>query len=298
MKHQARLTQVETVGAGTYEVNLSLCDAPMPYRAGQWANVHIPMAGGDAAGNRWIVPSYADDLMGQHRRSAEVPVEAANAAQGGPGMALMDSGGHAAEPIAAQGSDGADVRSFSMIHHEREASHTLSFAVAPGATGVSKRLCSLEPGTLLLVDGPWGVFTLDALDALADACDHAVFVGTGTGLAPLRAMCEELLARKSRPSVTLLQGCRSEKDVLWSELWSTWSAQFDDFRYEVTVSRPSPGWCGRRGYVQEHFDDLNLVSSSTMVFLCGRSAMIAESRKLLKERYGFDRRRIRGERFD
>lgn len=74
----------------------------------------------------------------------------------------------------------------------------------------STRTQAVEVGTRVLVAGPYGVMT-------ADRCvgDHAVLVGAGIGVAPLRAIAEGLVARRKR--VDLLLRSHSDRDVLFRE---------------------------------------------------------------------------------
>ena len=124
----------------------------------------------------------------------------------------------------------------------------------------------------------------------------ALYVGTGTGLSPLRAMLEEELARPDGPPQTLLFGCRTEASILWRDELDRWS-RGGRLRVEISLSRGAEDWQGRRGWVQAHLREL-LPPAPAHVYVCGLSPMVGEVRRVLKEELGVDRRHVHSERYD
>jgi len=165
--------------------------------------------------------------------------------------------------------------------------------VADGAASMA--LHELPLGTQLPLDGPHGFFTRES-----ERDEPVLWVGTGTGLSPLRAMLEEELARgdAGRPRIALLFGCRTEADVLWGEQLHDWVSEHPRFSLFTTLSRPAPDHFGRSGYVQAHLREVAEVMGRPIVYACGLSRMVQEVRRVLKEELGYDRRRIRTERYD
>jgi len=154
-------------------------------------------------------------------------------------------------------------------------------------------LHELVVGAQLPFDGPHGFFTREA-----ERDEPALLVGTGTGLCPLRAMLEEELSRDSGPRIALLFGCRTEGDILWREQLEAWAHAQPRFSLHVTLSKPSAAWQGCTGYVQTHVRDLATELGKPLVYACGLSPMIADVRRVLKDELGYDRKRIRSERYD
>jgi len=148
-------------------------------------------------------------------------------------------------------------------------------------------------GAQLAFDGPHGFFTREA-----ERDESALLVGTGTGLCPLRAMLEDELARASGPRIALLFGCRTEGDILWREQLEAWARERPRFSLHVTLSRPGAEWAGRSGYVQAHVRELASELGKPIVYACGLSPMVADVRRVLKDELGYDRKRIRSERYD
>jgi len=189
--------------------------------------------------------------------------------------------------------EGIQKRAYSIASGPR--THPIELAVTHVPEGlVSPALHALEPGTELAIDGPHGFFTREGDAASAPA----LFVGTGTGLCPLRSMLTELLADPDHPPLALLFGVRREEDILYRAELEAWAARDPRFTLAVTLSRPGPGWSGRTGYVQAHLAALARELGAPHVFVCGLNRMVAEVRALLKSELGYDRKRIHTERYD
>jgi CDP-4-dehydro-6-deoxyglucose reductase len=190
-------------------------------------------------------------------------------------------------------SAGVEKRAYSIASAPAAGPIELAVTHVPGGL-VSPRLHELPTGTELVCDGPHGFFTRDG--ELVSA--PALFVGTGTGLCPLRSMLGDLLRQPEHPPVTLLFGVRTQADILWRDELEAWAARDPGFRLEVSLSRPDQGWRGRTGYVQAHVRELAAQLGAPHVFICGLSRMVAEVRTVCKTELGYDRKRIHSERYD
>lgn len=159
----------------------------------------------------------------------------------------------------------------------------------------SEALHALTEGARLESLGPSGLFVREAHHLTAPA----LYVGTGTGLGPLRAMLLEELARPdgTAPQV-LLFGVRAEADLLFGDELRSLATRSPRFRFEPTLSRGSDGWTGRRGYVQTHVPELMPALDGAHVYVCGLSRMTDEVRRVLRNELGVDRRFVHSERYD
>lgn len=164
--------------------------------------------------------------------------------------------------------------------------------VVQGGTA-SLALHELRAGAELSIDGPHGFFTREQAHARP-----AVFVGTGTGVCPLRAMIQDELQTPEGPPLRLLFGCRSEPDILWRDEFEAWAARHPRFSFDVTLSRGSAEWLGLRGYVQAHLPAILGPGERPHIYVCGLTRMIGEVRKIAKEQLGYDRRLVHSERYD
>ncbi|MEW1822861.1 ferredoxin reductase family protein [Arthrobacter sp. NPDC080031] len=76
----------------------------------------------------------------------------------------------------------------------------------------SARLASLQPGTKVAIEGPYGVFS-----TAARSRDHVVMIGAGIGITPLRALLESTPFAPGQATV-LLRGSSAEELFLGEEI--------------------------------------------------------------------------------
>lgn len=122
---------------------------------------------------------------------------------------------------------------------------------------------------LLRMEGPLGTFCLRKTKASA-----LIFLATGTGIAPVKAILEHMSAfpeLNTYSQIRLYWGGRTEQDLYWDP-------EFPGLRinYEPVLSR-APEWQGRTGYVPQAVltDGLNL--EDAVVYACGSEAMIHDA---------------------
>lgn len=182
-------------------------------------------------------------------------------------------------------------RSYSIASAPRaDGTFNVAVTLVEGGPG-STFLHAMAPGESLALGDPMGFFTLP------DALDHPLlFVATGTGVAPMRAMLQDMIARGVSAPTTLLLGVRTTRDALYADEFRAMAAAHPWLRFELTLSRPDPGWTGRAGYVQTHLEELS--AEGCHAYVCGLNAMLKEVRRALKESLGFTRDRIHTERYD
>jgi NAD(P)H-flavin reductase len=160
---------------------------------------------------------------------------------------------------------------------------------------VSPWLFGLRPGDEVEMHGPLGNFTLRHPER------RAVFIATGTGIAPFRSMLLEYLPR-TQPDITLLFGVRHETGLLYRKEFEKLAEQHQCFRFIPTITQPTEEWRGRIGRVQHHLDEALAIGAqdelnSVDVYVCGLKEMVDEVRKELKQR-GFSRNQVIYEKYD
>jgi ferredoxin-NADP reductase len=160
---------------------------------------------------------------------------------------------------------------------------------------VSPYLFDLKPGDEVEMGEPLGYFTL------RHPGRRAVFVATGTGIAPFRSMLLDHLP-KTQPRITLLFGVRYERGLLYRAEFERLEREYRSFRFIPTITRPDSAWAGKTGRVQAHLDEALAVQSyedqSTIdVYICGLKEMVDDVRAELKRR-GFDRKQMIYEKYD
>ncbi len=148
------------------------------------------------------------------------------------------------------------------------------FYVAVVNDGVlSPRLSLLEKEERLFIGRkPIGAFNLDGVP---DA-SNVYFVSTGTGIAPFISMLREGRVLSKMNKVTLINGVRYKQDFAYDEELENLEKEYSHFKYLKTVSRPDDTWEGRKGYVQEFFDEIEVNPKTDHIMLCGNPAMIED----------------------
>ncbi|HEX9297089.1 MAG TPA: FAD-dependent oxidoreductase, partial [Polyangiaceae bacterium] len=159
-------------------------------------------------------------------------------------------------------------------------------------------LCGLGSGARLRAIGPQGFFTRIPLDP-----SPTLFVGTGTGVAPLRAMMRAALAAGTPAPLWLLLGVRHTNDLLYRAEFEALARAHADARVFFTLSQGEAEWSGRRGYVQEHIRELwgqliDLNRGEPHLYVCGLERMITAVRQLVRKEMGVPRERVHSERYD
>jgi NAD(P)H-flavin reductase len=170
-----------------------------------------------------------------------------------------------------------------MVQGRSAGIYALASSPGPGAPfeylvkndgSVVNAIASLTADTALKISEPLGHgFPLEQVGTRP-----LWLLGTGSGLAPLRAVVRALLNKHERPAkVTLLYGARNEVHVPFANEFSDWEKRGIDVR--LTFSQPPPGWKGLRGYVQAHVSDIG--RDDGVVFLCGQKHMVEEAGRML-----------------
>lgn len=153
-------------------------------------------------------------------------------------------------------------------------------------------LFNSKVGDQLKVSIPQGRFVLpDVLET-----ENIGFVCTGTGVAPFRAMIKDLLEyRKYTGKVYLFFGCRTQIDILYREEFEELQNKYSNFHYTPVLSRES--WSGANGYVHKHYEGIFKDKPNAIIYLCGWTNMIKETRDNLKT-FGYTRSEIKVEFYD
>lgn len=155
---------------------------------------------------------------------------------------------------------------------------------------------SMRSGTLLRIEGPLGQFWFRN-----ESPRPPLFVGGGTGYAPLRAMLRQLVAAGDRRPVTLYWGARGAPD-LYEHAWlEDLQGQRPGFSYRPVLSGPpavdAAPWTGRRGLVHEAvLADLPDLAGLD-VYASGPPAMVEAIREAFP-RHGLPREQLFFDSFD
>jgi NAD(P)H-flavin reductase len=166
---------------------------------------------------------------------------------------------------------------------------------------LTPKLWQKEEGFEVDIMGALGLFNLDNIRAVkesdsltADQKPNLIFIGTGTGIAPLRSMIKDILANEEEYEMKLIFGVRFEGHHCYENEFTDLEKLAPQFQYIPVVSRPTEEWLGRQGHVQQNLDMIQ--PDNSQVFICGLPAMVeATTQKLLEK--GFTQEQIHAEKY-
>ena len=169
-------------------------------------------------------------------------------------------------------------RYFSLASTPRSPTHLVLLLNSQDRGKGSSFLLGKELGEEVQISGPFGSFHLQH-----DPEKDLLFIGTGTGVAPLWSMIATLLEEPNSQPMTLLWGLRSEVDRYYLQELQDWTAQHQNFSFVLTLSKPSVAWEGKKGRVTDVIQELSTVDHLA-AYVCGNLAMVKEVHDLLKEK--------------
>lgn len=126
------------------------------------------------------------------------------------------------------------------------------------------------------VEGPLGSFFLRE-----NSDKPIIFLVSGTGFAPVKAIVEHMQAIACERPATLYWGGRRPHDLYLSDLAQEWAQSMQNFSYVPVISDalPEDNWQGRTGFVHhavmQDFPDL----SAYEVYACGTPIMVDSARR-------------------
>lgn len=167
------------------------------------------------------------------------------------------------------------------------ARRSYSLANAPRADGLLELLVKRYPGghlsgywferaqpnDLIRIEGPFGTFFLRD-----GGPTNILFLATGSGIAPVKALLEELADNPTRAAQHRLRvfwGNREAENFCWDP-----AGLGINIGFHQMISGADSAWGGQRGHVHKAAAQDGFDPSDTAVYACGSNAMIASARDL------------------
>jgi ferredoxin/flavodoxin---NADP+ reductase len=142
---------------------------------------------------------------------------------------------------------------------------------------LSPRLWLVDAGARLRIGPARGLFVLDRSDRR-----RRLFVGAGTGVAPLLAMLADCAGRLDATPVTLLHAVSFADELVFGHRLAAWGRAGLRLDYRPTVSRHADprnaGWSGATGRAESQLravlDDGQFDPHGTVTYICGNPSMV------------------------
>ena len=126
--------------------------------------------------------------------------------------------------------------------------------------------------------------------------DTLVFIATGCGISPFKAIITDQLQLKKTPrKIVLLWGMRHDDELFWTEDFQSMQDAYENFTFLPLISRPSEDWAGETGRVTDFLRDTEF-DASTHFYTCGAKCMVDEVHDILVNK-GIEPNKIETERF-
>jgi len=147
---------------------------------------------------------------------------------------------------------------------------------------ISSYIYSLKPGDKVKISGPYGEFFA------RDTENEMIFVGGGSGMAPMRSHIFDQLKRlRSKRKISYWYGARSLGEVFYIDDFNLLAEEFENFEWTIGLSEPLPedNWQGPTGFIHEILYENYLKNHPSPedceYYLCGPPMMISAVIKLL-----------------
>jgi CDP-4-dehydro-6-deoxyglucose reductase, E3 len=136
------------------------------------------------------------------------------------------------------------------------------------------KLAPVKEKDIVRVEVPHGTFYLRE-----DTQKPMVFLASGTGFAPIKAMIEHAIHTENTRPITLYWGGRTLPDLYLHVLAQSWAAEHTHISYVPVLSEADASWTGRTGYVHaavmQDLPDL----SGFEVYACGAPIVVSSAQR-------------------
>ena len=185
---------------------------------------------------------------------------------------------HAGQYIEFILRDGAR-RAYSMANapHTQEGAPGVELHIRhmPGGRFTDHVFNAMKEKEILRVEGPFGSFFLRE-----DSDKPMVFLASGTGFAPIKALIEHMQHKGITRPATLYWGGRRPADLYMDGWIRERLAALPNLRYVPVVSDalPEDGWAGRTGFVHQAVMEDIADLSGYQVYACGAPIVVDSAR--------------------
>lgn len=170
-----------------------------------------------------------------------------------------------------------DIRSYSLSGQVGPASYGMIVDVKPGGPG-SQFFDTLIVGKTFSFLGPLGRFVYQPNDQSSEL----LFLATGTGVAPFKAMLDKALMSGDTRPMSLYFGLRYFEDIFWDAYFNQLQTTYSNFKFVLCLSKPDEKWRGVTGHITDFVKNEHPNLEHASAYLCGNGKMIIEATEILQ----------------
>jgi CDP-4-dehydro-6-deoxyglucose reductase len=134
-------------------------------------------------------------------------------------------------------------------------------------------------GSKLKIQGPFGNFLLPTNPNETfngDVC----FIATGTGIAPMRSMIQDLIFGGFKGQIFLIFGNRTIEGLFYREKFEALEKLHPSFHFYPTLSRETREiWKGKKGRVHTLYQNIYRDKRPCDFYICGWAEMVKEAKE-------------------
>lgn len=172
------------------------------------------------------------------------------------------------------------INAYSIVSHPKPNRFNLLIDIKPGGLG-SQYFEKIKIGDEISFLGPFGNFILN----VEDGAKQLLFLGTGSGIAPLRCQIESaLIEHNLKIPMTLYFGLSYPYDLFWEDYFQKLSMTYPNFKFKIAIWKPDNSWQGPAGYITKLVETDIIDATDAAAYLCGNHQMIADASKILLDR--------------
>jgi len=149
----------------------------------------------------------------------------------------------------------------------------------PGGEFTDYVFASMEEKSILRIQAPLGTFILRE-----ESDRPMIFMGGGTGFAPIKGMIEHAFYLGVERPMHLYWGVRSRRDLYLPDLPVQWVQEHANLTYTPVLSEPDADWEGRTGFVHEVVVVDHPDMSGFDVYMSGPPVMVNAGRDAFEAR--------------
>jgi CDP-4-dehydro-6-deoxyglucose reductase, E3 len=149
----------------------------------------------------------------------------------------------------------------------------------PGGEFTDYVFASMEEKSILRIQAPLGTFILRE-----ESDRPMIFMGGGTGFAPIKGMIEHAFYLGVERPIHLYWGVRSRRDLYLPDLPVQWAQKHANLTYTPVLSEPDADWEGRTGFVHEAVIEDHPDMSGFDVYMSGPPVMVNAGRDAFEAR--------------
>ncbi len=152
----------------------------------------------------------------------------------------------------------------------------------------TKKLSNITPGTKVLIDGPYGIFT-----APDKSSRRYLFIAGGVGITPIKTLLDQLAPSHD---VVLFYNNKSSTDIIFKQELDLLSKQYHFPIHYIMSAEESYG--GERGRVdKEKLLRLTPDFMDREIYVCGPVPMLLSLKEILCKELSFPKRKLHYEKF-